>query len=126
MGTARPFIAVVDDEDSVRQALVRLLRASQMDVEAFATGQTFLESLKTRRPDCLLLDLRMPGMTGRDVQQHLTAAGIALPLIIMTAHDQPFMRERCLADGAAAYLCKPLREDALLTTIGQILGRSFT
>src|SRR5688572_33436107 len=99
MGTARPFIAVVDDEKSVRQALVRLLRASQMDAEGFATGQAFLDSLQTRHPDCVLLDMRMPGLTGRDVQRHLVSEGMALPVIIMTAHDEPMMRERCLADG---------------------------
>jgi FixJ family two-component response regulator len=76
MGNARPFIAVVDDEESVRRALVRLLHTSHVDVEAFATGQAFLSSLTVRRPDCLILDMQMPGLTGRDVQRELTLTGI--------------------------------------------------
>lgn len=125
MGNSRPFVAVVDDEESVRRALVRLLHASHVDVEAFATGSDFLNSLEARRPDCLVLDMQMPGLTGRDVQRKLTLTGIHLPVIIITAYDEPMMRERCLADGAAAYLCKPLRGDTLLHTIASVLGRQF-
>ena len=71
MEKARPFVAVVDDEESVRAALVRLLRASAFECEAFASGQAFLASLAMRRPDCLVLDLQMEGLTGRDVQRQL-------------------------------------------------------
>jgi FixJ family two-component response regulator len=127
MGSARPFIAVVDDEESVRRALVRLLHASQVDVEAFATGTDFLRSLQVRRrrPDCLILDIQMSGVSGRDVQRKLTLTGIDLPVIIITAHDEPTMREQCLADGAAAYLRKPLRANTLLEAIAGALGSRF-
>ena len=71
MERSRPFVAVVDDEESVRCALVRLLRASDLEAEGFASGEAFLSSLAMRRPDCLVLDLQMAGLTGRDVQRQL-------------------------------------------------------
>ena len=118
----RLFVAVVDDEDCVRAALVRLLRASELDAEGFASGQQFLDSLSIREPDCLVLDLQMDGLTGRDVQRRLAASRRSIPLIIITAHDEPTIREQCLADGAAAYLRKPLRGDVLLSSIHSAIG----
>ncbi|HKZ72771.1 MAG TPA: response regulator [Steroidobacteraceae bacterium] len=123
MEKTRPLIAVVDDEESVRRALVRLLHASQMDVDAYASGLAFLRSLTVRRPDCVVLDIQMAGLTGRDVQRQLAAAQLRLPVIILTAHDEPVMREQCLADGASAYLCKPLRADTLLSSIEAAIGQ---
>lgn len=117
MGCARPFVAVVDDEESVRCALVRLLRASEIDSEGFASGEEFLSSLANRRPDCLVLDLQMAGLTGRDVQKQLIGLQSPIPLIMITAHDEPTIREQCLADGAAAYLRKPLRGEVLIRSI---------
>ena len=117
MCKAHPFVAVVDDEESVRSALVRLLRASEIDAEAYPSGQAFLDSLTLRRPDCLVIDLQMDGLTGRDVQRQLAGSKTAIPLIFITAHDEPRIREQCLADGAVAYLRKPLRGDILLRSI---------
>ena len=117
MNETRPLIAVVDDEDSVRRALARMLRASNYLVEGFASGQEFLASLESRHPACVVLDLQMPGMTGRDVQRQLTSLQVKLPIIIVTAHDRPTLREQCLADGAVAYLAKPLRREALISII---------
>jgi FixJ family two-component response regulator len=117
MTAPRPLIAVVDDEESVRRALARMLTASQLDVEVFGSGQEFLDSLRTRRPDCVVLDYQMPGLTGRDVQRQLAAAQIRLPIIVVTAHDQPALREQCLADGAVAYISKPLQRERLLSVI---------
>ena len=117
MNTTRPFVAIVDDEESVRCALMRLLRASSLDCEGFASGEEFLNSLATRRPDCLILDLQMAGLNGRDVQRQLNGLGRPIPVIMITAHDEPTIREQCLADGAAAYLRKPLRGDVLIRSI---------
>jgi len=117
MAHLRPLIALVDDEESVRRALARMLSASQFDVDVFATGQEFLDSLRTRLPDCVVLDYQMPGLTGRDVQRQLSLGQIHLPIIVVTAYDQPALREQCLADGAVAYLSKPLQRERLVDLI---------
>jgi FixJ family two-component response regulator len=121
MAPVRPLIALVDDEESVRRALARMLRASQFDVDVFASGQEFLDSLRTRLPDCVILDFQMPGLTGRDVQRQLTVANIRLPIIVVTAHDQPALREQCLADGAVAYVAKPLQRERLVGLINDAM-----
>ena len=117
MVPARPLIAVLDDEESVRRALARMLGASQFDVDVFASGQEFLDSLRTRLPDCLVLDYQMPGLTGRDVQRQLALAQTQVPIIVVTAHDEPALREQCLADGAVAYVAKPLQRERLVGLI---------
>ena len=122
MTTPRRLIAVVDDEESVRRAFARMLRTSPFDVETFASGQEFLDSLKDHRPDCVVLDLQMPGLTGRDVQRQLSLAQIHLPIIVVTAHDQPSLREQCLAEGAVAYEPKPLRRERMIELITEVLG----
>jgi len=123
MVPARPLVAVVDDEESVRRALARMLGASQFDVDVFASGQEFLDSLRTRLPDCLILDYQMPGLTGRDVQRRLTLAQTPVPIIVVTAHDQPALREQCLADGAIAYVAKPLQRERLVGLIHDAIRR---
>lgn len=119
-----PLIAVVDDEESVRLALARMLRASSFEVSIYRSGEDFLESLKTVVPDCAVLDFQMPGLTGRDVQRALSVAKLSLPIIIVTAHDQPSLREKVLADGAVAYFTKPLRRDTLIAALEQAIPRA--
>jgi FixJ family two-component response regulator len=121
MAAVRPLLAVVDDEESVRRALARMLTASQFEVDVFASGQEFLDSLRTRLPDCVILDYQMPGLTGRDVQRQLTLGRIRLPIIVVTAHDQPALREQCLADGAVAYVAKPLQRERLVSLINDAI-----
>jgi FixJ family two-component response regulator len=117
MAPRRLLVAVVDDEDSVRRALRRLFLAAGIDVETFASGQEFLASLTARRPDCAVLDLRLPGLTGFDVQERLVADGIRLPVVIVSGHSQPGIAERALAAGAAAFLRKPLDDESLLNAV---------
>jgi FixJ family two-component response regulator len=123
MANRPPLIAVVDDEESVRMALARMLRASSFEVSIYRSGEDFLESLKTVLPDCAVLDFQMPGLTGRDVQRALSIAKLSLPIIIVTAHDQPSLREKVLADGAVAYFTKPLRRDTLIAALDQAIRR---
>ncbi|HZN51696.1 MAG TPA: response regulator [Methylomirabilota bacterium] len=118
----RPLIAVVDDEESVRKSLRRLLVASELDATVYASGQEFLDSLGGHQPDCLVLDLQMPGLTGLEVQRALARARVRFPTIIITAHDEPETRARCLAAGAVAYLCKPLHDELLLDAITTAVG----
>jgi len=124
MENRRSFVAVVDDEESVRKALIRLLRAANMDAEAFASGEAFLNSLDKFRPDCVVLDLQMPGLTGRDVQKRLINMQINLPVILITAHDDVVTQQQSLSDGAANYLRKPLRGDVLVRSINESIART--
>jgi FixJ family two-component response regulator len=123
MTAARLRIAVVDDEESVRRAFARMLIASLFDVDVFASGQEFLDSLDKGHPDCIVLDLQMPGLTGRDVQRQLAIDHVRVPIIVVTAHDQPTLREQCLADGAAAYVAKPLQRERLVNLIKDAIKR---
>lgn len=122
MVTQRLRVAVVDDDASVRKALKRLLRVSDLDVEVFVSAQDFLESLPSRHPDCLVLDLHMPGTNGLDLQHHLARVGVRVPVVVITGHDEPQTRAQCELAGAAAFLCKPLDEKALLQAIQQATG----
>jgi len=122
MSTSALLVAVVDDEESVRKALRRLLRSAGMQVEAFSSGQEFLNSLVNHQPDCLLLDLHMPGLTGLDVQRRLTEAQTVLPTIIITGHDQPGVANEALAAGASSYLTKPTDERVLLDAINHAVS----
>jgi len=126
MANSPPLIAVVDDEESVRLALARMLRASSFDVSIYRSGEDFLDSLKTVVPDCAVLDFQMPGLTGRDVQRAISVAKLSVPIIIVTAHDQPSLREKVLADGAVAYFTKPLRRDTLIAALQQALQQPVT
>ena len=111
------LIAVVDDEEPVRKALMRLMRSVGLSVETFASGPEFLESIETRLPDCVVLDLHMPQMDGFNVQASLARKCAALPVIIITGHDSPSARERAMEGGASAFLRKPVLDRTLLDAI---------
>jgi FixJ family two-component response regulator len=115
--TQAPLIAIVDDDDAIRRALSRLLGASGFKVTTFNSGQAFIDSLTGQRPDCVVMDFQMPGLTGGDVQRLLMLAGISLPIIIMTAYDHAGIREECLANGAADCLVKCDLQDHLIVAI---------
>jgi len=116
------MIAVVDDEESVRKAVVRLLQAAGYSARGFSSGDEFIQVWHDEIPECLLLDLQMPGLSGTDVQRALNRAGARFPVIIITAHDAPGAREECIREGAAAYLCKPLDERVLLSAVSAAIG----
>src|SRR4249920_871767 len=97
--SARPCIAVVDDEASVRTALGRLLRLARFEVKTFASGEEFIDSLAMHRPACALLDIHMPAMTGFDVQARLHAMRIDLPVVFITASDDLALSEKVAAEG---------------------------
>lgn len=122
MSKARPLIAIVDDEESVRKALTRLLRSSGLDVVTFSSGVELLESLAVRRPDCVVLDLHMPVMDGFAVQSRLAKPGV--PVVIMTGHDSSETRERAMAGQPVAYLRKPVNDETLLDAIELALRRN--
>jgi FixJ family two-component response regulator len=115
--TLNGFVAIVDDDSAVRKALSRLLGASTIQAQAFGSAREFLDSLGSGVPDCLILDMQMPEMTGLELQRELLRLGTRIPTIVITAHNESGLRERCLAAGAAAYLVKPLDGTELLASI---------
>ena len=117
MSEVRRRIAVVDDEDSVRKAIQRLLRSAGMDVQAFASGADFLAAMLSSPPECVVLDLHMPGVNGFDVQARLAESAIRLPMVVITGHDTPEARKRAMAGGADLYLIKPVDDRVLLDAI---------
>jgi FixJ family two-component response regulator len=110
-------IAVVDDDESVRRATRRLLRAAGFEAETYSSGAEFLDAVKHCRPGCVIVDLHMPGMSGLEVQSKLTLSGLEIPVLFITAHDDPGARDRAVQAGAVGYLRKPFSEEALLEAI---------
>jgi FixJ family two-component response regulator len=113
MNNEPSLVAVVDDEESVRRALGRLIRSAGYGVEMFGSGVDFMQSLKRTRPDCVVMDLRMPVLSGFELQAALQRSGVTVPVVIITGDDSPDSRERALRGGARAFLRKPV-DDALL------------
>ena len=120
MSRSKLVVAIVDDEDTVRRALERLFRSAGIESEAFSGGAPFLDSLRSHRPDCVVLDLHMPEVTGFDVQARLRELDI--PVVVITGHDTPESRGRVQELGAAAYLRKPVAAKALLEAIDNAIG----
>jgi FixJ family two-component response regulator len=116
------LVAVVDDDDSVRESLSGLFRSVGYAARGFASGADFLQSDDLPRTDCVVLDARMPGMTGLDVQRLLMSSHPDLPVIFMTAHDDARTRCQALSGGAVDYLIKPFSEEALLDAVRAALG----
>jgi FixJ family two-component response regulator len=123
VSSAVTCIAVVDDEAPVRTMLGRLLRLADYEVAAFGCGEDFITSLATRHPDCVILDVHMPGLTGFDVQSRMCAAGIHVPIVFITASDELALDRAALAAGGVRLLRKPFSNDELLEAVGAALQR---
>lgn len=119
MDSPRPLIAIVDDEESVRKALERLLRSAALDARVFASGEAFLADVAELQPHCVLLDLHMPGMSGFEV---LTKLNRRLPVVVLTGHDSQEAETRALAGGALAFLRKPVSDRVLLDAISATIA----
>ena len=123
MKRTEPIVFVIDDDTSVRNALKSLIRSVGLDVEVFASGLEFLAYPRPDAPSCLVLDVRLPGMSGLDFQKELSNAGINLPVIFITAHGDVPMSVRAMKAGAMEFLTKPFREQDLLDAIQLSLDR---
>jgi FixJ family two-component response regulator len=116
------LLAIVDDDADVRVALTRLVASAGFAVETFASGADFMRSIEDHEPDCVLLDLHMPEMSGFDVQGALASAHAAVPVLVITGHDTQESRARAAQLGAKGYLCKPVDASALLAAISTAIG----
>ena len=110
-------VYVVDDDESIRRALKRLLRSADYHALTFESAEDFIDYTPKGREGCLILDILLPVMTGLELQENLVSRGAKYPVIFMTAHDNPQWQERATKAGALAYLKKPFDEHALLDAI---------
>lgn len=122
MTPADPIVFIVDDDPSFRRSTERLIRRSGYTVRTFATATEFLQSPPPDAPCCLVLDVRMPGFSGLDLQRELTAAGWKIPIIFMTGHGDIPMSVQAIKAGAVEFLTKPCSEKVLLEAIAQALA----
>ena len=120
---AKPRIALVDDEESVRKAMSRLLRSAGMEVLTFASGSSFLQVARAVPFDCLVLDLHMPEMNGFELHERLVREGFRVPVVVITGHDTPENRARVHAAAMSACLAKPVDAEVLLEAIHAAIGR---
>lgn len=118
-----PLIHVVDDDESLRTALLRLLGAAGFEARGYASTGEFLLSTATDRPGCVLLDLRMPGPSGLDLQAALTQRGIGLPVVFLTGHGDVASTVQAMKSGAVDFLTKPVEREILLDAIRRALER---
>jgi len=121
---AVPLIAIVDDDDALRTSLDDLIRSIGFRTQGFPSAEAFLSSNQTSDTACLILDVRMPGMNGLDLQHQIVAANWRVPIIFITSHADDGARARALEAGAVAFLYKPFREEELLDALDAALNHS--
>ena len=121
MNAIRPFVSVVDDDESVRESLPDLLKEFGFAVQAFSSAEEFLASDSLGRTNCLILDIAMPGMSGPELQRELTRRMHRIPIVFITAHGDETVRPRLLEQGAVECLFKPFSETALLEALNAAL-----
>ena len=117
------IVFVIDDDPSIRLAITSLIRSVGMRVESFPSAQEFMASKRPDAPACLVLDVRMPGLSGLDLQRDLVDADIRIPIIFITGHGDIPMSVRAMKAGAVEFLTKPFRDQDLLDAISQALER---
>jgi len=120
---AVPTVFIIDDDRGMRQAIQDLVESVGLRAQAYATGQEFLRRQLTSHPSCLVLDVRLPQMSGLDLQRQLAETGAQIPIIFITAHGDIPMSVRALKSGAVEFLTKPFRDQDLLDAIYQALQR---
>jgi FixJ family two-component response regulator len=123
MREEHPTVFVVDDDSSMRDALRNLFRSVGLNVETFGVAQEFLSRERSKGPGCLVLDIRLPGLSGLDLQRQLADANIQIPIVFITAHGDIQMSVRAMKAGAVEFLTKPFRDQDLLDAVQQAVDR---
>ena len=116
-------VYIIDDDESVRAAIMGLLKSVGLRSEAFAAPDEFMRSERSNGPSCIVLDVRLPGVSGLDVQRALAEAGIQIPIVFITGYGDIPMTVRAMKSGAVEFLTKPFRDQELLDAIQQALDR---
>lgn len=117
------LVVIVDDDELVRQALESVVKAAGFTTETFGSAEDFLDSIPMNNTTCLILDVRLPGMSGIELQRRLRAKKSGMPIIFVTAHGDACTRDRAMEEGAASFLNKPVRRQTLLDAIHAALER---
>ncbi len=120
----KPLISIVDDDESVRDAIAGLIHWLGFDFQAFPSAIDFLSSPNVTDTSCIIADIQMPRMTGIELYKHLAELGYAIPVILITAYPNDAARDRALADGVLCYLSKPFDKDALIDCVRSALNQS--
>jgi FixJ family two-component response regulator len=120
---AAAMVFIIDDDAGIRASIQGLLKSVGLRAETFATGQEFLHHKRPDAPSCLVLDMRLPGVNGLDLQHHLADAGVHIPIIFITGHGDIPMTVKAMKSGAVEFLTKPFRDQDLLDAIHQALDR---
>jgi FixJ family two-component response regulator len=123
MSDPGPIVCVVDDDPSIRDALASLIRSVGLRIETFGSAREFLTRQPSDAPGCLVLDVRLPGLSGLDLQRELAAAQITMPIIFITGHGDIPMTVQAMKAGAVEFLTKPFRDQELLDAIAQAIDR---
>ena len=123
MREEHPTVFVIDDDSSMRDALRNLFRSVGLNVETFGVAQEFLSRERSKGPGCLVLDIRLPGLSGLDLQRQLADAEIQIPIVFITAHGDIQMSVRAMKAGAVEFLTKPFRDQDLLDAVQQAVDR---
>src|SRR5437899_7554224 len=123
MTEAEPIVFIVDDDLSVRRSTERLIRAAGFKVQTFTSAREFLKNPRPQGPACLVLDVRMPGLSGMDLQRELVQSGMNIPIVFITAHGDIPMTVRAMKAGAVEFLTKPFRSRGLLDAVRAALER---
>jgi FixJ family two-component response regulator len=118
-------VAIVDDDASTRRALMRLLRIHGINGETYPSARAFLEALASHLPDCMIVDVNMPDMTGIELQYELLKCNVRIPTIVITASDDKNIAARAVSLGAAAFFLKPVPRDALIAAINSAIRASY-
>ena len=119
-----PLVHIVDDDDSLRQGLASLLRSVGLSARTYSSTQEFLQSDRLETPGCIVLDIRLPGMSGLDFQEQLAGLGIRLPVILMTGHGDIPMSVRAMKAGAVDFLPKPFRDQDMIDAVTVAINRN--
>jgi FixJ family two-component response regulator len=122
--TSSGIVAIVDDDQPLRDALASVLKAAGFRVTTFGSAEEFLGSVARQAPVVLVLDVRLPGMSGVELQRHLIETGQSVPIIFVTAHGDECLRDLLMKAGAKSFLSKPVRSDTLLAEIDAAISKT--